>query len=155
MKTALFPGSFDPFTKGHEDLVRRALQLFDKVIIAIGDNSSKTNLFSPEKREAVIKKVFEGENKVLVIVYKGLAVDCCKKAGAAFILRGLRNTNDFDFERPIAQMNHDLDASIETVFIMTSPHLSHISSTIVRDIINHGGNISRFVPGAIADYLIK
>ena len=150
MKTALFPGSFDPFTKGHEDLVKRALLLFDKVIIGIGDNSSKSGLFTPEKREAAIRKLFKGEDKIEVLIYNGLTVDCCKRVGAKFILRGLRNTNDFDFERPIAQMNHDLDSAVETVFIMTSPHLSHISSTIVRDIISHGGDASRFVPDAIA-----
>src|ERR1041384_1560703 len=113
MNIALFPGSFDPFTTGHEDLVNRSLQLFDKVVIGIGTNSSKRSLFSPEKREAAIRKLFATEPKVQVIIYSGLTVDCCNKTGARFILRGLRNTNDFDFERPIAQMNHDLDAKIE------------------------------------------
>jgi pantetheine-phosphate adenylyltransferase len=153
MKIALFAGSFDPFTKGHEDLVRRALLLFDKVVVAIGRNTAKQGLFTPEKRAEAIKAFYNKESRVEVLIYSKLTVECCKEAGAAFILRGLRNTNDFDFERAIAQMNHDLDPAIETIFMMTSPEFSHISSTIVRDIIHHRGNPSLFIPEGIAKEL--
>ena len=149
MKTAVFPGSFDPITLGHESVIRRALPLFDSVIIAIGTNSTKTGFYPFKKREAWIKKVFAGEPKIKVQSYTGLTIDFCKKVKANYILRGLRTSADFEFERGIAQMNKAMQNNIETIFILTSPELSAISSTIVRDIIKNGGDASQFVPKGI------
>lgn len=148
-RTAVFPGSFDPFTLGHENIVRRAILLFDEVIIAIGHNTNKNYYFPLDKRKAWIEAVFNGEPAVRVAVYNGLTVDFCKQQGAAFIIRGLRNTTDFEFERNIAQMNAAINNVVETVFIITAPQLAPISSTIVREIIHNGGDVSQFIPNAI------
>lgn len=148
-QVAVFPGSFDPLTLGHELIIKRALPLFDKIIIAIGMNSTKEDYFPLEKRKAWIEKVFYGEKKTEVKTYKGLTVDFCKKEKANYILRGLRTSADFEFERVIAQMNRAMQEKIETVFILSTPELSAITSTIVRDIILHGGDASQFVPSAI------
>ena len=149
MKIAVFPGSFDPITKGHESIVRRALPLFDEVVIGIGYNTSKNYYFSQERREHFIKKVFEGESKVRVMRYGGLTVHFCKEIGANYILRGLRTSADYEFERAIAQMNQNMSPGIETIFLVSDPSLSHISSTIVRDILLYNGDISKFVPEAV------
>ena len=149
-KIALFPGSFDPITIGHESIIKRALPLFDEIIVAVGVNSTKNSFFPLEKREAWIKKVFVGEAKVKVMNYSGLTVDLCKKVGANYILRGLRTSADFEFERTIAQMNKAMVNEIETIFILTTPELSAINSTIIRDIIKHGGDVSRFVPQVVS-----
>ncbi len=149
MKTALFPGSFDPVTLGHEDIARRALQLFDRVIIAIGNNASKKYMFPLEKRRQWIESCFDGVTGVKVMTYDGLTVDFCKKTGAAYIVRGLRNASDFQFEQVIAQMNQAMAADVETVFIPSRPELVAVNSTVVRDIIRHGGDISPFVPKAV------
>jgi len=146
IKTAVFPGSFDPVTIGHVDIVKRALPLFDKLIIAIGNNSEKKYFFPTEKREAWLKSIFSGENKIEVMRYDGLTVDFCKKILASYILRGIRTYADFEFERLIAQMNSQMAPGMETVFILSRPEYSHISSTIVRDIIRNKGDISMFVP---------
>ncbi|GAB4251449.1 MAG: pantetheine-phosphate adenylyltransferase [Vicingaceae bacterium] len=146
MNIALFPGSFDPITKGHESIVKRALPLFDKIVVGIGINSSKNYLFPVEKRMEWVKATFINEPKVEVVSYKGLTVKFCKEIKAQFILRGLRNTADFNFESGIAQMNAALDPEIESVFIMTNPELSAINATIVRDIIRNGGDVQKFVP---------
>ena len=153
-KIAVFPGSFDPFTIGHEGVVRRALCLFDEIIIAVGANPLKKNLYSVETRKRMISKVFEGEPRVKVDQYEGLTVDYCRKRNSAFILRGLRTAADFEFERAIAQMNRNLAPEIESVFILTVPEHTPINSTIIRDIIRSGGDASRFVPAAIrlSDY---
>lgn len=153
-KIAVFPGSFDPFTIGHEDVVRRALCLFDEIIIAVGANPLKKNLYSVETRKRMILKVFEGEPRVKVDHYEGLTVDYCRKQNSAFLLRGLRTAADFEFERAIAQMNRNLAPDIESVFILTVPEHTPINSTIIRDIIRSGGDASRFVPSAIrlSDY---
>lgn len=148
-KIAVFPGSFDPLTLGHESIIQRALPLFDKIIVAIGVNSTKEGYFSLEKRTQWIEKVFKGEKKVQVKTYKGLTIDFCKSVGANYILRGLRTSADFEFERVIAQMNRAMDENIETVFILSTPELSAITSTVVRDIIRNSGDASQFIPSAI------
>ena len=148
-KIAVFPGSFDPITIGHESIIQRGLPLFDKIIIAIGENSTKQSFFPAAKRREQIKKVFADEKKIEVKIYKGLTVDFCKTEQANYILRGLRTSSDFEFERVIAQMNHAMDENIETVFILSTPELSAITSTVVRDIIRNGGDASQFVPSAI------
>lgn len=148
-RIALFPGSFDPFTIGHESIVRRSLGLFDEVIVAVGQNSTKANLFKLEQRVAWINEVFSDTDKVSVASYSGLTVDYCKKVNAKFILRGLRTSADFGFERGIGQVNKALLPSVETVFILALPEHSAISSTIIRDIIRNGGDASQFVPNVI------
>jgi pantetheine-phosphate adenylyltransferase len=148
-KIAVFPGSFDPFTIGHEAIIKRALSLFDEIIVAVGANASKMNFYSLATRKEMINKVFEDEPKVRVDHYEGLTVDFCKKNGAGYLLRGLRTSADFEFERAIGQVNKSMAPGIETVFLLTAPEHSYINSTIVRDIIKSGGNASNFVPAAI------
>ena len=148
-KIAVFPGSFDPITKGHEDIVKRGLLLFDEIIIAIGENSTKNYFFPLEKRKSFIQKTFKGEPKIKIDTYSGLTIDYCKKMSANFILRGLRNPSDFEFEKASAQMNRPMAPEIETVLILTAPEFSAISSTIVRDIIRNGGNAKQFVPAGL------
>ena len=145
-KTAVFPGSFDPVTIGHVDIVKRALPLFDKLIIAIGSNSEKKYLFSEKKRETWLNKIFGSEKKIAVMSYSGLTVDFCRKNSAQYILRGIRTSADFEFERLIAQSNSQIAPGVETIFILSTPAYSHISSTIVRDIIRHKGDAGKFVP---------
>jgi pantetheine-phosphate adenylyltransferase len=152
-RIAVFPGSFDPITTGHEEIVNRALPLFDKIIVAIGENSTKQSFFAAEKRVEWIKKVFAGEKKIEVKTYKGLTIDLCRKENATYILRGLRTSADFEFERAIGQMNRAMEKKIETIFILSAPELSAISSTIVRDIIRNDGDASQFVPSAIRKVL--
>jgi len=149
-KIAVFPGSFDPITKGHESIVHRCLTLFDEIVIGIGYNSNKHYYFSQERREIFIKKTFQGEDKVRVERYSGLTVEFCKQIGAQYILRGLRTSADYEFERAIAQMNRALVPEIDTIFVVADPALSHISSTIVRDILLYQGDISKFVPSSVA-----
>lgn len=149
MKTAVFPGSFDPFTKGHEDVVRKALPLFDKIIVAIGVNSTKHYLFDLEQRIQWIEQTFEGNARIVVKSFEGLTVDLCKKEGAQFILRGLRNPADFQYESNIAHMNRAISSDIETMFLLCDPSLVAINSSIVREIYKNGGDISQFVPSAM------
>ncbi len=148
MKKAVFPGSFDPLTLGHVDIISRALPLFDKIIIAIGTNSAKTYMYTLEERISFIKKTFKDNAKIIVTSYKGLTIDFCKKEAIDFILRGLRNPADFEFEKAIAHTNRKL-AKIETVFLLTSANTSYISSSIVRDILRHRGDVSSLVPEAV------
>jgi pantetheine-phosphate adenylyltransferase len=148
-RIAIFPGSFDPFTVGHESIVKRAIPMFDKIIIMIGFNSNKKSFFPVKKREMWIKEVFKDEPKITVESYEGLTVDFCKKVNAKYILRGLRTAADFEFERAIAQMNKKMYPQIESVFLLTMPEHTPINSTIVRDIILHGGDASMFLPAAL------
>jgi pantetheine-phosphate adenylyltransferase len=145
-KIAVFPGSFDPVTKGHENIVKRALPLFDEIIVAIGINSTKQYYFPLEKRMQFIEQTFAGEQKVKVMSYSGLTIEFCKQVGSSYILRGLRSQADFEFEKGIAQMNKAMEDKIETIFILSTPALSAINSTIIRDILKHGGDVSAFVP---------
>lgn len=149
MKTALFPGSFDPFTIGHESVVRRALPLFDKILIAIGSNTNKKGFFPLEQRIQWIRDVFENEEKIDVVTYEGLTIEFCQKIGGSYILRGLRTAADFEYERAIAQMNRAMVPKIETIFILTQPEHTHVASNIVRDIILNGGDASMFLPNKI------
>jgi pantetheine-phosphate adenylyltransferase len=148
-KIAVFAGSFDPITVGHVSVVKRGMPLFDKVYIAVGRNTKKEEFFPLEKRMEWIKKVFEYEEKVIVDSYSGLTIEYCKKVKATHLLRGLRNGADFDYEWPIAQLNKAMHPEIESVFLLTLPEHTHINSTIVREIISHGGNASQFLPEQI------
>jgi pantetheine-phosphate adenylyltransferase len=147
IKIAVFPGSFDPFTIGHESVVRRALDMFDRVIVAIGFNTTKTRFIPIEKSTENIKKVFEDtRGRVEVKIFKGLTVDLCRKENSRYILRGLRTAADFEYERAIAQTNKAMYPEIETVFLLTLPQHTYINSSIIREIIKQGGDASRFVP---------
>jgi pantetheine-phosphate adenylyltransferase len=155
MKIAVFPGSFDPFTYAHKDLVDRALSLFDKIYIAIGVNSSKKGLMYFETRKAAILELYKDESKVIVDTFNGLTVNYCNKVEAQFILRGLRNATDLDFENAIAQNNLILAPEIETYFLLARTGLSHISSTIVRDILANGGSVETLVPSVVRRFISK
>ncbi|WP_400190264.1 pantetheine-phosphate adenylyltransferase [Hymenobacter sp. B81] len=146
MRIALFPGSFDPFTNGHLDVVLRGTALFDRIIVAIGNNSSKTRYLPVEQMTGIIEEVFRDEPRVSVQSYKGLTADFARETGARFLLRGLRNTTDFEYENTIAQANRHVNPELETVFLITSPPLAAISSTIIREIHRFGGNVDDFVP---------
>jgi pantetheine-phosphate adenylyltransferase len=149
MKIAVFPGSFDPITVGHVDLVHRALPLFDQVIVAVGVNSTKKYLFSLEQRMEWLSAVFADNPKVKVDRFENLTAHYCKRIGARYLLRGLRNASDFDYEKTISQINHIVGDGIETVFFIAQPEYSHISSTIVREIITGGGDATPFIPKGI------
>ena len=148
-KIAIFPGSFDPFTLGHESIVRRALPLFDQIIIMIGYNSNKEPYYPLAKRKEWIKRVFEDEPKIKVGKFEGLTVDYCTRVHAQYILRGLRTASDFEYERAIAQINKMMHPEVETVFLLTTPETTAISSTIVRDILRHKGDASLFLPACL------
>ena len=148
MKRAVFPGSFDPITLGHCDIINRGTQLFDELIIAIGENLSKNYLFSLEQRKAFIENIFSDNKKIKVFIYSGLTTDFCKKVKANYILRGLRNSSDFEYENSIAQTNKKT-GEIETVFFLSSPEKSFISSSIVREIIKHNGKFEDLVPNSV------
>lgn len=151
-KIGVFPGSFDPFTKGHENIVNRFLPLFDEIVIGVGENSSKNYMYSIDSRIEHIKSIFKDEPKIRVELYKVLTIEFCKEVKAQFLLRGLRNTSDYNYEKSIALMNKELAASdnykLETLFLMTDDGLSHISSTIIRDIAKNKGDLTPFVTNA-------
>lgn len=151
-KIAVFPGSFDPITKGHLDIVQRALPLFDKVVMAVGINSIKKGLFSLEQRMEWLEAVFADEPKVVVDHFEGLTVHYCEKVEANYLIRGLRNGSDFDYEKTISQLNTIIGKNIETVFLIAKPELSHISSTIVREIIKGKGATDAFLPEQVNVY---
>ncbi|MEE4115281.1 MAG: pantetheine-phosphate adenylyltransferase [Marinilabiliaceae bacterium] len=148
-RIALFPGSFDPFTRGHESIVLRGLSLFDEIIIAIGSNALKDGYFSLENRERMIRDIFRQYPKVSVTHYDGLTVDFAKKIGAKYLLRGIRTAADFEYERAIAQMNKAMHPEIDSVMLLTTPEHTPINSTIVRDVIRNGGDASPFIPKGI------
>jgi pantetheine-phosphate adenylyltransferase len=148
-KIAVFPGSFDPITKGHVDLVNRALSVFDKIIVAIGTNEQKQSLFPLEKRVDWLKHVFVTNHRIEVAHFENLTAEYCKKIGARFLLRGLRNASDFDYEKTISQINHIIGDGLETYFLISKPEYSHISSTIVREVIKGGGDVTPFIPKEI------
>jgi pantetheine-phosphate adenylyltransferase len=150
MNRAVFPGSFDPLTLGHMDIINRAIPLFDELIIAIGTNAEKKYMFSLEERRKFIEKTFTNNSKIKIDTYQGLTIDYCKKVKSKYILRGLRNPADFEFEKAIAQTNRKL-SDIETVFLLTSADNSYISSSIVRDIIRNNGDVSLLVPPAVLE----
>jgi pantetheine-phosphate adenylyltransferase len=149
MKSAVFPGSFDPITQGHVDIIERALPLFDKITIAIGTNSAKSALFSLERRLNWLKEVFKGIDKIEIGHFEGLTVHYCQSIKAQYLIRGLRNASDFDYEKTISQLNNIVGKNIETVFLISRPEFSHVSSTIVREIIKGKGDASPFLPKAV------
>lgn len=149
MKIAVFPGSFDPITLGHADLVRRALPLFDRIIVAIGINSQKKYLFELEQRVAWLEAVFADEPRVEVATFEGLTAHYCERIGARYLLRGLRNASDFDYEKTISQLNGIVGHGLETIFLISPPEYSHISSTIVREIIKGRGDATPFLPAEV------
>lgn len=155
MRIALFPGTFDPITIGHIDIIQRALPLFDKLVIGIGRNANKTALFSEETRLKWINEIYNNEPKVSSIIYEGLTVDCCKKVAANFIIRGIRYVSDFEYEKAIADMNRSLDNNIETVFLTCLPQYTSVASTLVRDVYRNGGDVVPFVPEIVARDLHK
>ena len=151
MKTAVFPGSFDPITIGHQDIIERVLPLFDKIIVAIGINSSKKYHFTLEQRMEFIQLTFNNNPKIEVVTYTGLTIDFCKSVGADYTLRGIRNSSDYLYENSIAQMNKAMNSTVETLFIPTIPEFAAINSTIVRDIIINKGDASQFIPSVLKD----
>jgi pantetheine-phosphate adenylyltransferase len=148
MRKAIFPGSFDPITLGHEDIIRRGIPLFDEIVIAIGVNADKKYMFSLEDRKRFIEETFKNEPKISIVVYEGLTIDLCKRINANFILRGLRNPADFEFEKAIAHTNRRM-SKIETVFLLTAAGTSYISSSIVRDVIRNNGQYELLVPESV------
>ena len=154
-RICLFPGTFDPVTLGHTDIIDRALPLFDKLVIGIGRNSNKVPMFTEEQRLEWIKEIYKGNPKIDAVIYDGLTVDCCKKVGAGFILRGIRYVNDFEYEKAIADMNRSIAEDIETVFLTCLPQYTSVASTLVRDVIKNGGDVSRFLPDEVNRTIAK
>ena len=153
MRRAVFPGSFDPITLGHENIIRRAIPMFDEIVIAIGVNGSKKSMFTLDQRIEMLTRVFSNAPSVNVETFSGLTVRFCEKVNAEWMLRGVRNGADFEYERTIAQMTKKLNPSLETVILFTEPEFAPISSTVVRDILANGGDVSSFVPKAILDFV--
>ena len=145
-KIAVFPGSFSPFSIGHQSVITQTIPLFEKIIIAIGLNSEKEQYFSIEERLEWINKIYRYNKKIEVKRYEGLTVDLCKKENANYIIRGIRDSHDFKYEKNIAQMNKDLNQDIETIFVVSPPEFSHISSSLIRDVIKNGGDVKKFIP---------
>jgi pantetheine-phosphate adenylyltransferase len=152
-RICLFPGTFDPLTLGHVDIINRALPLFDKIIVGIGLNAAKAPMFSAEQRLHWVSEIYANEKRVEGAVYDGLTVDYCKKIGAKFILRGIRYVSDFEYEKTIADANRTLDNTIETIFLTGEPKYTSVASTIVRDILRNGGNASPFLPETVSNSL--
>jgi pantetheine-phosphate adenylyltransferase len=154
-RICLFPGTFDPVTLGHVDIINRAIPLFDKIIVGIGKNTTKAPMFSPEERLKWIKEIYKNKSCIEGAIYEGLTVDFCKKVNAKFILRGIRYVSDFEYEKTIADANRTLDNSIETIFLTGEPKYTSVASTIVRDILRNGGDASQFLPDVVSKSLKK
>lgn len=150
-RICLFPGTFDPVTLGHTDIINRALPLFDKIYIGIGRNVNKQPMFSEQQRLDWLNEMYKNNSKIEAVVYDGLTVECCKKVGAGFILRGIRYVNDFEYEKAIADMNRSITENIETVFLTCLPQYTFIASTLVRDVLKNGGDVSKFLPSQVND----
>ena len=148
-RICLFPGTFDPVTFGHTDIIDRALPLFDKLYVGLGRNSSKVPMFSEEQRLQWLNQIYKNEPRIGVLAYDGLTVDCCKEVGANFILRGIRYVNDFEYEKAIADMNRSLQNSVESVFLTCLPKYTSIASTLIRDVLRNGGDVSQFLPEVV------
>jgi pantetheine-phosphate adenylyltransferase len=154
-RICLFPGTFDPLTLGHVDIINRSLNLFDKIVVGIGMNASKEPMFSGEQRLLWISEIYKDQDKVEGALYEGLTVNFCRKIGARYILRGIRYVSDFEYEKTIADANRTLDSNIETIFLTGEPKYTSVASTIVRDIIRNGGDASQFLPEVVAKSLVK
>ena len=154
-RICLFPGTFDPLTMGHIDIINRAMPLFDKVVIGIGRNANKIPMFKEELRLQWIKEIYANEPKVEAVVYEGLTVTCCKEVGANFIVRGIRYVNDFEYEKAIADMNRSIDGHIETIFLTCLPQYTSVASTLVRDVLKNGGDVSQFLPKIVNKSIAK
>ncbi len=151
MQICLFPGTFDPITLGHTDIIDRALPLFDKVIVGIGRNNNKQPMFSEQQRIDWLQEIYKDNPKVEAVLYDGLTVNCCKDLGANFILRGIRYVNDFEYEKAIADMNRSLAENIETIFLTCLPQYTSVASTLVRDVLRNGGDVSKFLPKVVIE----
>ncbi len=149
-RVGLFPGTFDPITIGHQDIINRSLPLFDKLFIGIGRNVNKEPMFSVEQRLDWIREIYKNNPKVEAVAFEGLTIRCCQQVGANFILRGIRYVNDFEYEKAIADMNRSLDGDIETVFLTCLPQYTSVASTLVRDVLKNGGDVSQFLPDVVA-----
>lgn len=154
-RICLFPGTFDPLTLGHTDIIDRALPLFDKLVIGIGRNSNKKPMFSEKQRLNWIREIYKNNPKVEVLAYDGLTVTCCQRVGAGFILRGIRYVNDFEYEKAIADMNRSIDNNIETIFLTCLPKFTSVASTLVRDVLRNGGDVSPFLPEIVKHSVLK
>ena len=154
-RICLFPGTFDPVTLGHIDIINRAMPLFDKIIVGIGRNVNKIPMFAEELRLQWVKDIYKNEPKVEAVLYDGLTVNCCKAMGAKFILRGIRYVNDFEYEKAIADMNRSLEGHIETIFLTCLPQFTSVASTLVRDVYKNGGDVSQFLPDIVNLSILK
>ena len=154
-RICLFPGTFDPVTYGHTDIIDRALPLFDKLVIGIGSNTNKQPMFAESLRLEWLMEIYKDNPRIEAIIYNGLTVDCCKKVNAGFILRGIRYVNDFEYEKAIADMNRSIDGHIETVFLTCLPQYTSVASTLVRDVLRNGGDVSQFLPEIVNRSIAK
>ncbi|HEV9038218.1 MAG TPA: pantetheine-phosphate adenylyltransferase [Puia sp.] len=154
-RIALFPGTFDPITIGHQDIINRSLPLFDKLIIGIGRNVNKEPMFTEDQRLQWVRDIYKDNPKVDAVIYEGLTIKCCQQVGANFILRGIRYVNDFEYEKAIADMNRSLDHDIETIFLTCLPQYTSVASTLVRDVLKNGGDVMQFLPDVVARSLSK
>ena len=155
VRTCLFPGTFDPVTMGHIDIINRAMPLFDKLVIGIGRNVNKVPMFSEEQRLNWLLEIYKDEPKVTAVVYDGLTVNCCLNVGARFIVRGIRYVNDFEYEKAIADMNRSITGHIETVFLTCLPQYTSVASTLVRDVLKNGGDVSQFLPEVVNNSILN
>ncbi len=153
-RICLFPGTFDPVKLGHIDIINRSLGLFDKLVVGIGKNANKAPMFPDEQRLEWLKEIYKDEERVDALIYEGLTADCCRNIGATFILRGIRYVSDFEYEKAIADMNRSLDPTIETIFLTCLPQFTSVASTLVRDVLRNGGDVSKFLPDVVRASLL-